>query len=151
MYSWASTNNMAFNSDKFELIRYGKDTTLQQNNYTADNDIKEKESLKDLGVWMSNDCTFSEHIESITKTAKQMSGWILRTFMSRNSDHLLPLWKSLVVSKMEYVCQLWCPHKIKDIQKLEQVQRVFTRKVTDKSLSYWDRLKDLGLYSLQRR
>ena len=81
-----------------------------------------------------------------------MMGWILHTFITRNPEDLLPLWKSLVVSTMEYSCQLWCPHKVRDIEELEQVQRIFTRKLINKpEVKYWERLKELGLYSLQRR
>ena len=52
---------------------------------------------------------------------------------------------------MEYVCQLWWPYRVRDIQDLEQVKRVFTRKIIANKLSNWDRLKELGMYSLQRR
>lgn len=66
-------------------------------------------------------------------------------------EHLLPLWKSLVLSKMEYLFQLWSLHRIYDIKRLEQAQRVFTRELNSmKNLSYWDRLRTLQLYSLQR-
>ena len=42
--------------------------------------------------------------------------------------------------------------KVTDIAKLESVQRSFTSKITSVShLDYWDRLKSLGLMSLQRR
>ena len=141
----------------FHTFSYVTNKILQEKHlhcryrYTGKDPIEEKDYLKDLGVWMSKDRTFSEHIQKVIKTAKQMSGWILRTFLSRDPNHLLPLWKSLVVSKMEYACQLCCPYRIKDIQKLEQVQRVFTRKITNESLRYWDRFKMLGMYSLQRR
>ena len=47
---------------------------------------------------------------------------------------------------------MWHPWKIGEIQQLENVQRAFTRKITNVShLHYWDRLKELGLMSLQRR
>ena len=47
---------------------------------------------------------------------------------------------------------VWNPSKITDIQKLENVQRSFTRKISGcKDVSYWDRLKKLKLQSLQRR
>ena len=83
-----------------------------------------------------------------------MSGWILRTFKSRDSTHLIPLWKSLVMSKLEYLSQLWSPEKISEILKVEQIQRVFTRKLyinSPQQLSYWERLQKFKLYSLQRR
>ena len=65
---------------------------------------------------------------------------------------MLPVYKSLVRSHLEYCCPMWHPHKIEDIQRLEQVQRVFTRKITGmSSLSYWERIRTLGIMSLQRR
>ena len=65
---------------------------------------------------------------------------------------MLSLYKSLVRSHLEYCCPLWHPHKIEDIQRLEQVQRTFTNKITGMSaLSYWDRIQSLGIMSLQRR
>ena len=41
---------------------------------------------------------------------------------------------------------------MQDIKKLESTQRAFTRYISGcQGLSYWDRLKKLGLMSLQRR
>ena len=41
---------------------------------------------------------------------------------------------------------------MQDIKKLESTQRAFTRYISEcQGLSYWDRLKKLGLMSLQRR
>ena len=65
---------------------------------------------------------------------------------------MLSLWKSLVLPKLEYCCQLWSPHKTGDITKLEAVQRTFTSRIGGmENLDYWGRLKALKLYSLQRR
>ena len=73
------SNNIAFNQEKIELIYYGNRRTLQQNTYTAGTDIiEEKNSLKELGVWMSNNNPFREHVQ-IIQMGKQMSGWILHT------------------------------------------------------------------------
>ena len=64
---------------------------------------------------------------------------------------MLQLYKSLIRSKLEFSCPLWNPEKVSDIAKLESVQRSFTSKITSVShLDYWDRLKSLGLMSLQR-
>ena len=44
IYTWASTNNMSFNNEKFEILRYGTNKILQENTYTAGNDpIEEKD------------------------------------------------------------------------------------------------------------
>ena len=64
----------------------------------------------------------------------------------------MTLYKSLVRSLLEFCCPLWNPWKITDIQLLEGVQRTVTSKIIEvKHLKYWDRLKVLGLMSLQRR
>ena len=44
------------------------------------------------------------------------------------------------------------PHKRGDIQLLEGIQRAYTKQIRDMTdLSYWDRLKELGLCSQQQR
>ena len=50
----------------------------------GENIIEEKESLKDLGVKLSNDASFSIHVEGVCSKVKQKSSWILRTFSNRN-------------------------------------------------------------------
>ena len=53
---------------------------------------------------------------------------------------------------MEYCSPLWSPQMVGDIQLLESVQRSFTSKIAGmKDLDYWQRLKYLGIMSLQRR
>ena len=48
--------------------------------------------------------------------------------------------------------QLWSPFQVKSINALERVQRVFTKHIDGMhNLSYAERLKSLGIYSLQRR
>ena len=65
---------------------------------------------------------------------------------------MLTLYKSMVRSHLEYCCPLWHPSRVSDIELLESVQREFTRKINGcQSLSYWQRLKELDLFSLQRR
>ena len=138
---------MMFNNKKFEVLKYGTNDELKEYDYKAGNEVIEaKGTLRDLGVWMSNVSDFKEHVNRTTRSTRKMGGWILRTFKTRNPEHLLPLWKTLVVSNMEYVCQLWSPHKINEIEELEQVQRVFTRKLIGDSLNYWERLNSLNLY-----
>ena len=47
---------------------------------------------------------------------------------------------------------LTSPIKKKDIEEIEAVQRTFSSKIAGmKHLNYWKRLKELNLYSLQRR
>ena len=68
--------------------------------------------IKDLGVNMSNNATFSKHITKITVSARQLSGWILRTFQTRSVKCMLTFWKSVMLPQLVYCCQLWAPNKI---------------------------------------
>ena len=65
---------------------------------------------------------------------------------------MLTLFKALVMSRLDYGCQLWSLYLIKHINMVEKVQRSFTRLISGMAgLSYTERLTVLKLYSLQRR
>ena len=65
---------------------------------------------------------------------------------------MMTLFNALVRSKLEYCSEIWSPYKMKDINKVEQVQRSFTSQIKGlDNLNYWERLKELGILSLQRR
>ena len=111
-----------------------------------------KDSVKDLGVTMGAEASFRKHIKSVVETANSQCGWILRTFRTRAITPMLTLWKSMVLCKLDYCSQLWCPSEKGDIQLLEMVQRSFLRRVSGLGhLSYWELLRYLKLYSLERR
>ena len=86
------------------------------------------------------------------QNANNMANWVLSVFSDRPKDVLLTLYKSIVRSRLEYSCPVWNPSSMQDIKKRESTQRAFTRYISGcPGLSYWDRLKKLGLMSLQRR
>ena len=154
IYQWAERNNMEFNSLKFELIRYGRINDLKDStSYISPNwkIIEEKEHVKDLGVTMSNDCSFKTHINNIIESAKRISSWIFRTFSTREKIPMLTLYKSLVRPILEYCSVLWAPMAKGEIQRLEEIQQSFLRKIKGADKNYHKVLKDLNLYSLERR
>ena len=81
-----------------------------------------------------------------------MCSWILRTFRSRSQVVMMTLWKALVQPILDYCSQLWCPIRPGQIKQLEEIQKSFTRKISlGEKLNYWDRLKQLRLFSQERR
>ena len=62
------------------------------------------------------------------------------------------LWKTYLIPKINYCSQLWeaLPKGLMD--RLEELQRAFTAKIPSIShMSYWDRLSELKLSSIERR
>jgi len=154
--SWSTQNKMQFNHKKFEHIQYRTSNTLQQPHTTYKTqtgaEIQEKQHVRDLGIIMSNNCSFKPQIEKVTKTTRNLASWILRTFEARDNTTMLTSWKTLVLPRHDYCCILWSPHQAGQINDLETIQWSFIRKcrnihVTD----YWDALNKHKLYSLQRR
>ena len=92
---------MVFNGTKFQVVRYGYDEDLKNDSlyFTDDTkDIIERfETLRDLGVILSEEATFDKHIEHVVKKVRQKAGWVLRTFYCRKPDFMKTLYKSLIV------------------------------------------------------
>ncbi len=105
---------MALNNEKFEIIGYGNNKDIKKAVSYMINDqcIKEKENIKDCGIHISSDGTFTHYINKVTESARCLSEWKLTTFTTREEHFLKTLWKALVVPRLEYCCQLCSPHTI---------------------------------------
>jgi hypothetical protein len=126
IYSWADDVNMVFNSDKFECLRFwpGKTQKPESEYLSPDGTaIEEKDHLRDLGVQIGTDMTFSIHIQNTVAAANKLIGWALRTFRRRSRLVMMTIWKSLVQTKLDYCSQLWSPSDQASISKLEGVAK----------------------------
>ena len=71
---------MELNDVKFEALRHGKNENLKQSTcYTTPSGkvIAVKDSVKDLGVYMSSNCLFKDQINALIEKAKNIISWIL--------------------------------------------------------------------------
>ena len=97
---------MKFNSEKFELMRYGNNEELKNSTdyFTPDftDIIERKMETRDLGIQMNEDLSFKSHIELTRKKIKQKIGWILRSFQTRTPQFMKKVWKSLILPHADY-------------------------------------------------
>ena len=149
---------MEFNGDKFECLRcwpHQEMTHISKNNHYKDSsgkDIQEPPEVKDLGVLFSPDLSFGTHIDKMRKQTNKLIGWVFRTFRTRSKKVMMTVWRSLIQPRLDYCSQLWSPSDATTINMLEDIQRHFSSRVSGmKDRDYWDRLKELRLYSQERR
>ena len=162
---WSTRNNMSLHEDKFEFIshaasRFGSCPVLKDLPFandilkytTSKGILTPVDQLRDLGVTVSADLSWTAQVKSMATKARQKAGWVLSVFHTRSPSVMLTLYKSMIRSLIEYCCPLWHSNRISHIQELESVQRSFTARIAGvQHLDYWERLQKLSLMSLQRR
>ena len=112
---------------------------------------KSKEEV-DLGVTISEEISSDKHIDKITGETMNLLRRIKMAFNYMDEDMMKILISALIRPRLEYAAVVWSQHMKKNIRKLERVQRAATKMVPElNALSYEERLRRLGLPSLEKR
>ncbi|PKU49249.1 hypothetical protein llap_434 [Limosa lapponica baueri] len=84
--------------------------------------------------------------------ANHVLGCIKRSVAIRSRELILPLYCALVRPHLEHCIHLWNPQYRKGMDLLEQIQKRATKMIRGmEHLSYEDKLREVGLFSLERR
>jgi hypothetical protein len=157
LVAWQNRWLLQFNTkdNKCKVMHIGKNNPQNQY-YMGDALLPDVESEKDLGVLFSKSLEWSDQIMSSIKKANTCVAWVTRTLISRDSDVMLKVYKSMIRPHLEYCVQLWSPLPSHGnwglILALENIQRKYTRLIDGIGLlSYEARLQKLGLTTLLER
>ncbi|GAB0204649.1 mitochondrial enolase superfamily member 1 [Grus japonensis] len=148
---WARANRMKFNKVKCKVLHVGQRNP--KHNYRLGEEwIESSPEEKDLGVLIDEKLSMTWQCTLAAQKANHVLGCTKRGVTSRSREVILPLYSGLVRPHLEYCIQLWGPQYRRDMELLERVQRRAMKLIRGlEHLSCEDRLRELGLFSLEKR
>jgi hypothetical protein len=136
---------MSFNPDKCEVLRItNKRNKIMANYYIHGQQLQIIDNAKYLGLTISKNFSWNNHVNNITKKANSTLAFLRRNI--RNCPQR--------ATSLAYASTVWDPHTQANINKVESIQRRAARFVTnnyDPRASVTTLLQDLNWPTLQHR
>lgn len=159
VFQWAETWNMAFNVSKCAHLSITLKRHPSLYDYTVNGQVlARKTTYKYLGVTVRQDLRWNTHVETLRSKAGKTMGILRRNLGSCSMKVRETAYKTLVRPQLEYASCAWNPHKRRDIDLLEGIQRQAARFVNQDfrrtssvtsmiSLLSWNTLEQRRIFS----
>lgn len=107
---WCTKWKMVLNASKCKSMRFSRQGVSPPASYSINNaSLALVTSYKYLGVHLTSNLSWNQHITYITGNANCMLGYVKRNFSNAPISVKLLLYKTLVHSKLEYAASIWNP------------------------------------------
>ncbi|XP_058657367.1 triadin isoform X16 [Ammospiza caudacuta] len=148
---WAQVILMKFNNAKCEVLHLV--WRSPKNSFRLGREWKETRAGEtDLGLPVHENLDMTQQCVLEVKKAVCILGCIKSSVASTSKEVILSLYSALVRPQLEYCVQDWEPEHKKDVDMLEQVQEgVIKLSPGLEHISYEDRLREMGQFSLEKR
>lgn len=149
--TWSNTWGMKLNESKCAVLKIGPNNPNKE--YILNNTMLSTVSEQnDLGVTITSDLKWENHIVKIAKKCNSFVYLIQRTFKDHSIEMIAKLYKSYIRPKLEYAYTVWNPYYIKDIEILEKIQRRVTKIPLElQNMTYTERLAKFNITTLRER
>ena len=151
LIAWCSEWKLQLNATKSSTMRFSSARKeVGHFTYCIDDCVLASDcSFRDLGIATCGNLSWSTHCNKVCASAYQSLHLLRRSIFSSNPNLKKRLYVTLVRCHFAYCSQLWRPRLIRDIKRVENVQRRATRFIVGSHLSgYKERLLRVGLLPL---
>ena len=153
LFQWSCTWGMKLNSKKCKVSRVARIRSIYDRDfYLGGIKLDRVDVEKNLGILVSHNLSWNNHVNVISSKAQKMLHVLYRT--CKDIDDISTkklLYIAWVRSRFEYASVVWSPHTKRNINNLEQVQRRATRFILGRDYSEYERLSKLNLLPVKYR
>ena len=131
LVEWSDTWQMKFHPLKCYHLRITKKKTPLDIQYEMlGHNLERVEHYPYLGVEISRDLSWTNHVKKVTSKANRALGFVRRNLSSCPRPVKVQMYQALVRPHLEYAATAWDPYHMNNINSLEMVQRRSARFVT---------------------
>jgi hypothetical protein len=132
LQNWENTWQMSFNPDKCEVLPItNKRNKIMANYYIHSQQLQIVNNAKYLGLTISKNLLWNNHVNNITKKANSTLVFLRRNIGNCPQRAKTQAYNTFVRPSLEYASTVWDPHTQANINKVESIQRRAARFITN--------------------